>query len=1383
MGSGNFYLKQVNTKKNVKGNRFLRSFLIAGLLLMGMPLMSKANTAPVFQYGTAYTITVCQNSNIIVDPFLTIIDPDAGQGETWSSTIIPTYGTLSQSASYNIATGGYTSTSGWTYTPNPGTTGIDNFTIKIDDGNGGTSTIAITVVVSALPSVNIVSIPPVCAGATSTQLFYDSPANIGPDNHNSTIAGNSTWIVPPGVNSVDFDLQGGTGGMDDHSGLPNPGLGGRVQGTLSVVPGQVLNINVGGQGANGSVSGAAGGFNGGGNANFYFFGCGGAGGGASDIRIGGNGLANRVVVAGGGGGNGWDSPGASCGGDGGNLIGGASCNNVGGGHASGGTQLTGGSHATYVGWTPGGNGSIGTGGDGSVQGISGGGGGGYFGGGGGVWCGGGGGSSFADGSYASSVVMTQGYNIAGGAVLLHYTIPGTYDITWDPAAIAVGFVNVSGASFPASPITIAIPPGAPAGTYNANFTLTNNLPCTSNIYPINVTINPIPDVAPITGQAVCNTDNTVPVFFSGTVSGTTFDWTNGTTSIGLGASGTGTSIGSFTAANISAIPVFATITVKPSAAGCDGATTTFTYSVNPTPMLSSSLSAGSICDSNMFHYYPASGTPGSSFIWFRTYNPGITVGGSSAGGSGAGDPAEQLHNITSDPVVVQYQYTLAANGCTYSQFVYVTVNPTPKLGSSLNPPAVCSGTPFVYAPWSATAGTTFAWSRSAVPGISNSAWLGTNGINETLINTTAAPVVVSYVYTLVANGCPYTQTVMVTVNPSPVLNTNLTPPAICSGTLFPYGPGSATIGTTFSWNRPFTPGISTSPNFGADSINETLTNITPDPVVVNYTYTLMANGCSNTQNLPVTVNPSPKLNNSTLSPKVCDSTLFNYYPTSLTAGTSFTWTRAVVANITAGPGSGFGNPMETLVNTSASPQVVTYIFTLSANGCSNTQNVLLTVNPKPTLSSTLTPAAICDSSKFDYNPTSNTAGTTFAWEQPYVPGIYAMHHFGTNNPNDTLINSTYVVVDVPFTYTLTANGCSNVEVLSVAVNPTPKLLPPFTGTVCSGSPFTYVPNSYTPGTIYQWNRPQVSHITPVTAFSTGNINETLTNDSYAPVFVEYFYRLSVNGCINLYPQSVKVKVNPTPTVPAITTYPPNNLCSGTMYQNFGSNTPLSPLQYHWTATNATVYGEGTNNQYALVNFNIPNTTAVVTLTSNVSGFSCSINNSYIVKVGSGVSENPQVIYYNGQFICLKNDNGSYQWGYDDSKTLDSTIIPVEIDQNYNNSNPDFNNRNYWVITKKDECMQKSYYNRPSGIGNVNDDQPEVKVYPNPTNQILNVEITSVMGGKMQAEILNMLGQKMDMQPVINNKATFDVAGLPSGVYLVDCYNNGVRIGTSRFIKN
>ena len=57
-----------------------------------------------------------------------------------------------------------------------------------------------------------------------------------------------------------------------------------------------------------------------------------------------------------------------------------------------------------------------------------------------------------------------------------------------------------------------------------------------------------------------------------------------------------------------------------------------------------------------------------------------------------------------------------------------------------------------------------------------------------------------------------------------------------------------------------------------------------------------------------------------------------------------------MAGITpAGPTSGSGDPAETLTNTTAAPITVRYVYTLTANGCTNpsTYNVDVVVNPNP----------------------------------------------------------------------------------------------------------------------------------------------------------------------------------------------------------------------------------------------------------------------------------------------------------------------------------------------------------------------------------------------------------------------------------------------------
>ncbi|MDR2026678.1 MAG: hypothetical protein LBQ01_03860 [Prevotellaceae bacterium] len=147
----------------------------------------------------------------------------------------------------------------------------------------------------------------------------------------------------------------------------------------------------------------------------------------------------------------------------------------------------------------------------------------------------------------------------------------------------------------------------------------------------------------------------------------------------------------------------------------------------------------------------------------------------------------------------------------------------------------------------------------AVSGISNPDGSGNSAsVNETLINTTTNTVYVTYVFTLTANGCTNIQNVSIPVYPTPTLSSSLTS-SICSGTAFSYKATSATSGTAFSWTRAAVQGISNPAGSGnSATVNETLTNTTASPVNVTYVFTLRGiTGCTNMQNVTVTVNPLP----------------------------------------------------------------------------------------------------------------------------------------------------------------------------------------------------------------------------------------------------------------------------------------------------------------------------------------------------------------------------------------------------------------------------------------------------------------------------------------------------------------------------------------------
>lgn len=247
-----------------------------------------------------------------------------------------------------------------------------------------------------------------------------------------------TFVVPSGVNSVVIDAYGAQGASSSNpvnSGVQvrAGGNGGRATGRLAVTPGETLYVYVGGQN----------GFNGGGAGGYGTYssnppsGYAGNGGGATDVRRGGQALANRVIVAGGGGGAGRHYINGSCqpcgiggtGGAGGGIVGtdGVDGTTVAGNRGRGAGQSAGGAGGFVQanGGVAGAQGNGGAGASGRYSVAGGGGGGGFFGGGGGGGAsdgsgvaggGGGGGASYIGG--LSSATTTAGARTGQGRLTI-----------------------------------------------------------------------------------------------------------------------------------------------------------------------------------------------------------------------------------------------------------------------------------------------------------------------------------------------------------------------------------------------------------------------------------------------------------------------------------------------------------------------------------------------------------------------------------------------------------------------------------------------------------------------------------------------------------------------------------------------------------------------------------------------------------------------------------------------------------------------------------------------------------------------------------------------------------------------------------------------------
>lgn len=461
-----------------------------------------------------------------------------------------------------------------------------------------------------------------------------------------------TYTVPACVNQITIDVRGGQG-MGNANNNNNGGKGGQVVGTLAVVPGQVLQVYVGGGGVNNNVNG---GWNGGGNGGVG--GCaqasGGGGGGGSDVRVAPYALANRVAVGGGGGGTSGDrmpccGPGAGGGGGGGYYGGGGGYS----GHpGTGGSQVAGGIGGAAGSGCPGPL-SAGTNGvftNGGVGGIApnncqagpnpgcAGGAGGTLVGATGVTCGGmdclgvgtwrggagGGGSNYVD-PVLMNVTQTQGFQTGAGQVII--TAPPGMILSFTQVNPGCNLsngsatVNVVGGTPPYTYLwtptnqTTQTATGLSVGTYTVQVSDANNCTTTASV---TLTTNAPVVTATVTANEPCNGDCKGSAS-SSAVGGTppyTYNWTP---SGGTNANATGLCIGTYT------------ITVT-DANNCSGSAS---VTITQPPVLSVTTTVtGITCfggSDGTATAIPAGGTPGYTYSWAPGGQTNATATGLSVG--------------------------------------------------------------------------------------------------------------------------------------------------------------------------------------------------------------------------------------------------------------------------------------------------------------------------------------------------------------------------------------------------------------------------------------------------------------------------------------------------------------------------------------------------------------------------------------------------------------------------------------------------------------------------------------------------------------------------------------------------------------------------------
>ncbi len=681
----------------------------------------------------------------------------------------------------------------------------------------------------------------------------------------------------------------------------------------------------------------------------------------------------------------------------------------------------------------------------------------------------------------------------------------------------------------------------------------NGCPGTARFFTI--TVNPTPNVVQPANQAICNAAPTNAVNFTGNVGATSFIWTNNNTSIGLAASGNG-DIPSFTAINVTNVPVIANVNILPIASGCPGAMQSFTITVNPIPDVIQPAHQ-TLCNNSPTNAVNFTGAvSGTGFSWT---NNNTSIG---LAASGSGDiPSFTAINVTNAPVTATITVTPSANGCPgAAQNFTITVNPTPNVIQPFNHTLCNTAATNPINFTGAVSNTTFNWTNN-----NTSIGLAASGSGDipsfTAINATNAPVTATIIVTPLANGCTgVAQSFTITVNPTP----NVSLPAnqvLCntaSTNAINFTGGVS--GSNFTWSNNNT-SIGLAASGTGDIPSFTAINVTNVPVTAIISVAPFANGCQGSaQNFTITVNPTPNVvqpANQTL----CNNTATNTISfTGAVSGTAYNWTNNNTSIGLAASGNGDITSF-TAINTTNAPVTATIIVTPSANGCPGpSQSFTITVNPTPDVALPANQVLCNGATTNAINFTGTVSGTGFGWNNNNTAIGLSANGVG-DIPSFTAINTTNAPITATIIVTPSANSCLGTpQTFTITVNPTPNVLQPANQTLCNGATTQTI--SFTgavSGTGFNWTNDNTS--IGLAAGGTGDIPSfTAINTTNTPVTATITVAPSANSCPGPS-QSFTITVNPTPDVvqPA-----DQKICDGFATNTLIFSGNVSGTSFNWT---------------------------------------------------------------------------------------------------------------------------------------------------------------------------------------------------------------------------
>jgi Secretion system C-terminal sorting domain len=527
----------------------------------------------------------------------------------------------------------------------------------------------------------------------------------------------------------------------------------------------------------------------------------------------------------------------------------------------------------------------------------------------------------------------------GGAMMFNVTNPNN--------PIYVGYANnrsttLSGPDLGAEGIIYISAAESPNG--NAILILANEVSSTLSIYQIN-------SCAELSGAPISTQNNTICAGQNTSISATptvnvSYEWLQNNLPI---QNANQVNYAATTAGTYSLKVTNSTLT-------CVDTTNSIQITVNSLPVVSAGQSQ-SVCTGAST---TLNGSGASTYTWNNNVTNGVAFT----------PAATQTYTVTGTDV----------NGCQNTAQVIVTVNALPVVSAG-QAQAVCSGAGVTL---NGSGASTYTWNNNV-----------TNGVAFTPVATQTYTVTGTDV-----NGCQGTSQVTVTVNTLPVVSAGQAQ-TLCAG-------ASATLNgsgaSTYTWNNNVTNGVTFTPQ-------------------ATQTYTVTgtdANACQNTAQVIVTVNALPVVS-AGQTQTVCVGTSATLNGS---GASTYSWDNNVTNGVSFTP------------NTTQ-----TYTVTgIDVNGCQNTAQVSITVNPLPTVNAG-TAQNVCPGIQVTLTA---SGASTYVWDNnisngqaftPNASGIYTVIGTDLNGCEDTAqvsvnlftapsvnLGNDTIVCEYNFPYQITATG-------------------------------------------------------------------------------------------------------------------------------------------------------------------------------------------------------------------------------------------------------------------------------------------------------------------------------------------------------------------------